>query len=156
MGLVGFDRYDIETIQIYYRSQKDMVIIGSFNDPHGPRKECGKPFVINGLLSPVEVGTALCEIYNSCLNFSQADLMKGEPPYVQATGITSWSKFAKGRKVIHIEWAKNGIILLERWEWLPNRGFGPSVNHPQKRTILSNENLAIDLGTAVLGLINEV
>ena len=155
MGLVGFNRYEVETIQIYYRSQKDMIIIGSFNDPHGPRKECGKPFVVSSLISPAEIGAALCEIYNSCLYFSQADLEKGDPPHVQATGIKSWSKFAKGRKVIHIEWVRNGTILLERWEWLPSRGFGPSANHPKERTILSSENLTLDLGITVLELINE-
>lgn len=39
-------RYSIETISIYYKNANDMVIIGCFNDPHGPRRECGQPYVI--------------------------------------------------------------------------------------------------------------
>lgn len=149
------NRYNVETIQIYYRNERDMVMIGSFNDPHGPRRECGKPFVVNDILSPAEIGEALYEIYNACLRFSQNNLEKGLPPYVQAAGIKSWSRFAKGRKVIHIEWEKNGKISLERWDWLPSRGFGPTEDHPENRTVIRDENFITKLGLAVLEMIGE-
>lgn len=109
-------RYSIETISIYYKNANDMVIIGCFNDPHGPRRECGQPYVIRESVSPEKLGSILSNLYDKCLQFSKDDLSKQLPPFTQATGIKSWTKFAKGRKVINIEWNHNGNVLLERWK----------------------------------------
>lgn len=145
-------RDSIETIHIYYKHEDDLIIIGSFNDPHGPRKECGHPVCFQEKTSAEELGLAIQETYHSCLKFTQKDLLQPVAPYTQATGEKSWSKFAKRRGVIHIEWHKNGTIHLEQWNWLPDGGFGPDAANPTCRTI-SAENQAYELGNAVLSMI---
>lgn len=66
-------RYSIETISIYYKNANDMVIIGCFNDPHGPRRECGQPYVIRESVSPEKLGSILSNLYDKCLQFSKDD-----------------------------------------------------------------------------------
>ena len=145
-------RYSIETINVYYKSANDMVIIGCFNDPHGPRRECGQPYVIRESVSPEKLGSILSNLYDKCLQFSKDDLSKQPPPFTQATGIKSWTKFAKGRKVINIEWNHNGNVLLERWKWYPDGGFGPDELSKHIEMVAAG-NFTTEMGNAVFSLI---
>ena len=145
-------RYSIETINVYYKSANDLVRIGCFNDPHGPRRECGQPYVIRESVSPEKLGSILSNLYDKCLQFSKDDLSKQPPPFTQATGIKSWTKFAKGRKVINIEWNHNGNVLLERWKWYPDGGFGPDELSKHIEMVAAG-NFTTEMGNAVFSLI---
>ena len=86
------------------------------------------------------------------MQFSKDDLSKQPSPFTQATGIKSWTKFAKGRKVINIEWNHNGNVLLERWKWYPDGGFGPDELSKHIEMVAAG-NFTTEMGNAVFSLI---
>jgi hypothetical protein len=143
--------WDLTKISIYFNIER-IIIIGSFNDPHGPRIDCGIPIVLSLDATANEIGAALKKIHDISESFTEKDkketLIK---PYTAGSGIKSWSSFAKKYNMIAVGWWRDNTVEFEVQKKYSDNSFGPSAKPLLRKLHYSGNNE--EIGNVILRMI---